>query len=129
QSKYNPTNELENFKIGVAVSDSPKGPFKDIDDKPLFDPGYPVIDANVLFDTNGKIYLYYSRCCYKHPVESEIATEARRKGWFSEIEESWVYGVELKQDFSGIVGKPVLLLRPPTKLNDLQSEWESRSVT
>ncbi|RYF09745.1 MAG: glycoside hydrolase, partial [Flavobacteriales bacterium] len=42
QSKYNLNNELENFKIGVAVADSPKGPFKDISDKPLFDFGYPV---------------------------------------------------------------------------------------
>ncbi|MFN0256691.1 glycoside hydrolase family 43 protein [Pedobacter ureilyticus] len=129
QSKFNPTNELENFKIGVAVADSPKGPFKDISDKPLFEPGYPVIDANVLFDDDGRAYLYYSRCCYKHPVASEIATEAKRKGWYNEIEESWVYGVEIKPDFSAVIGEPVLLLRPPVKLNDKQAEWESRSVT
>lgn len=129
QSKFNPTNELENFKIGVAVADSPKGPFKDISEKPLFEPGYPVIDANVFFDDDGRTYLYYSRCCYKHPVASEIAAEAKRKGWFSEVEESWVYGVEIKPDFSAIIGQPILLLRPPVKLNDKQAEWESRSVT
>lgn len=129
QWRYNPTNELENFLIGVAVADSPTGPFKDLTNKPLFDPGYPIIDANVFFDDDGKVYLYYSRACYKHPVESEIADLAREKGWFEEIEESWIYGIEINPDFSGTVGKPVLILRPPVKLDDEQAEWESRSVT
>ena len=129
QSRYNPNNETENFKIGVAISDKPTGPFKDLTSRPLFDPGYPVIDANVFFDTDGRVYLYYSRCCYKHAVDSEIAEEAKKKGWFKEIEESWVYGVELKPDFSSVIGQPVLLLRPPATLNDTQAEWESRSVT
>lgn len=126
--RENPTNELENFRIGVAVSDKPTGPFTDIYNRPIFDPGYPVIDGNLLFE-NGKIYLYYSRCCYKNPVESEVSDWARKKGMFTEIEESWVYGVELKPDFSGIVGEPQLLLRPPVTMSDPQTEWESRSVT
>lgn len=129
QWKDNPANELENFRIGVAVSDNPAGPFKDLADRPIFDPGYPIIDADVYFDADGRIYLYYSRCCYKHPVKSEIADWAKKKGWYEEIEESWVYGVELKPDFSGVIGDPVLLLRPPVKMDDPQSAWESRSVT
>ncbi len=124
--RENPNNELENFRIGVAVSDSPTGPYKDLFDRPIFDPGYPVIDGNLLFE-NGKAYLYYSRCCYKNPVESEVADWAREKGMFDEIEESWVYGVEMKSDFSGIVGEPELLLRPPVSMDDKQTEWESRS--
>ncbi len=129
QWKQNPTKELENFRIGVAVADRPTGPFVDITGKPIFDPGYPIIDANVLFDKNGKVYLYYSRCCYKHPVESEVAAWAKEKGWFDVIEESWVYGVEMKPDFSGVIGEPVMLLRPPVAMGDKQAEWESRSVT
>ncbi len=128
QWKQNPKKEVENFRIGVAVADKPTGPFVDMDSKPVFDPGYPILDANVFFDDNGKVYLYYSRAAYKHPVETEIAKWARDKGWFDEIEESWVYGVELKPDFSGVIGEPVLLLRPPVKLDDRQAEWESRSV-
>lgn len=128
QWKHNPTNEKENFKIGVAVSDRPTGPFIDLNNRPVFDPGYPIIDANVWFE-NGKTYLYYSRCCYKHPVKSEVADWARKKGWYNEIEESWVYGVEMKNDFSGVNGDPVLLLRPPVKMSNLKDEWESRSVT
>ena len=126
--RNNPTNELENFRIGVAVSDKPTGPYKDLSNRPIFDPGYPVIDGNLLIE-NGKVYLYYSRCCYKHSVESEIADWARKKGLFKEIEESWVYGVEINPDFSGIVGEPKLLLRPPVYMENQQAEWESRSVT
>jgi beta-xylosidase len=129
QWRDNPDHELEHFRIGVAVSESPRGPFRDMSDRPIFDPGYPIIDANVHFDDNGKIYLYYSRCCYKHAVESEIADWARSTGRYNEIEESWVYGVELAADFSGVIGEPVLLLRPPVKMNDEQASWESRSVT
>jgi len=128
--KENPGNELENFRIGVAVADNPTGPFRELFNRPVFDPGYPIIDANVLFDDEtGKVYLYYSRCCYKHSVPSEIADWAKAQGWFDEIEESWVYGVELKPDFSGIIGEPQLLLSPPATKDDPQSEWESRSVT
>src|SRR5215210_2028912 len=129
QWNVNPNKEFENFHIGVAVADKPTGPFIDLHNKPVFDPGYPVIDANVLFDKDGKLYLYYSRAAYKHPVKSEVADWAKSKGWFDEIEESWVYGVELKPDFSGVIGEPVLLLRPPVTMKDKQAEWESRSVT
>lgn len=125
----NPGKDIENFKIGVAVADAPTGPFTDLNKKPVFDPGYPVIDANVLFNDDGKAYLYYSRACYKHPVESEISAWAKQKGLYNEIEESWVYGVELSPDFTGVIGEPVVLLRPPVKMDDKQAEWESRSVT
>ncbi|MDR0542091.1 MAG: glycoside hydrolase family 43 protein [Dysgonamonadaceae bacterium] len=128
--KNNPNGEAENFRIGVAVADRPTGPFRELYDRPVLDPGYPVIDANLLFDNeSGKVYLYYSRCCYKHAVQSEIADWAKAQGLYDEIEESWVYGVELKPDFSGVIGEPQLLLSPPIAMNDPQSEWESRSVT
>ncbi len=126
--RNNPNNEKENFKIGVAVADSPEGPFTDLYNRPVFEPEFPVIDANVLFAPDGKSYIYFSRCCYKHPVESEIADSVRKAGLYDQVEESWIYGVELKPDFSGIVGEPVCLLAPPKELADVQAEWESRSV-
>ena len=46
------------IKIGVAVADKPTGLFKNLEDKPLFGPGYPVIDANAFKDENGKYYFY-----------------------------------------------------------------------
>lgn len=126
--KYNPNNELENFRIGVAVAESPIGPFKDLSDRPLFDPGYPIIDANLWIEEE-RAYLYYSRCCYKHPVESDVARWARDQDLFDEIEESWVYGIEISPAFDTVIGEPVLLLRPPEKGKDSQFGWESRSVT
>jgi beta-xylosidase len=127
--RNNPDGELENFRIGVAASDSPTGPFTNISDRPLFDPGYPIIDANVLFDNDNRCYLYYSRCCYKNPIESETAVWAREQGLYDSIEESWIYGVELKPDFSGVIGQPTLLLRPPVTMGHASDDWESRSVT
>jgi beta-xylosidase len=127
--RVNPTNEGENFLIGVAVSDQPTGPFVDIKNEPIFDPGYPIIDANIYQEDNGNYYLYYSRACYKHPVDSEIAEWAKNEGLYEEIEESWVYGVQLSPDFKSVFGDPVLLLRPPLKMTDKNAEWESRSIT
>lgn len=124
-----PWTQAEKFNIGVAVADSPKGPFKLIKDEPIFDPGYPIIDANLFIDDDGTPYLTFSRCCYQHAVESELADKVRREKKFDEIEESWAYGVQLKPDFTGVVGEPTLLVRPPVNLNDPQTEWESRSVT
>jgi len=128
-TKVNPTNELETFSIGVAVSNSPKGPFYDLKNGPLFDPGYPIIDANVFQDDDGKYYLYYSRACYKHTVESEISDWAKKEGIYENIEESWVYGIELAPDFKSVIGDALLLLYPPKSMSDKNAEWESRSVT
>ena len=124
-----PWTQAEKFNIGVAVADSPRGPFKLLKDEPIFDPGWPIIDANLFIDDDGTPYLTFSRCCYQHAVESELAEKCRREKKYDEIEESWAYGIELKKDFSGVVGEPTLLIRPPVKLDVKQSEWESRSVT
>lgn len=46
--------------IGVAVSDSPTGPFKDAIGKPLFDDGsWDNIDPTVFIDDDGQAYLYW----------------------------------------------------------------------
>ena len=126
--RENPNNDLENFRVGYAVSDTPTGPYVDVLNRPIYDPGYPIIDVNLYFEDD-RVFFYYSRVCYKNPVETELSAWAREQGMFDEIEESWIYGVELKPDFSGVIGEPVLLLRPPVTMDDPQTEWESRSVT
>jgi arabinoxylan arabinofuranohydrolase len=45
--------------IGVLVSDSPYGPFKDPIGKPLIKNGPQDIDPTVLIDNNGQAYLYW----------------------------------------------------------------------
>lgn len=39
--------------IGVAVSDSPEGPFADVHNGPVFDLGYAAIAGHVFIDDDG----------------------------------------------------------------------------
>ena len=68
-SGYNQTTE--EMGIGVAVSDSPIGPFHEIEgtfgektysrtEQPI-DLGYPIIDPNPFIDDDGSVYLYVSQ--------------------------------------------------------------------
>ncbi len=72
--------------------------------------------------------MYFSRCCYKHSVDSELSELVKKKGWFQTVEESWIYGIEIKPDFSGVIGEPVLVLRPSVKLDEPNTAWENVSV-
>lgn len=45
--------------IGVGVSDSPTGPFKDAIGKPLLGPNWDYIDPTVYIDDDGQAYLYF----------------------------------------------------------------------
>lgn len=45
--------------IGVAVGDSPTGPFKDALGKPLCGPNWLYIDPTVMIDDDGQAYLYF----------------------------------------------------------------------
>lgn len=56
---YLPVNQKNGGNaIGVAVSDSPTGPFKDAIGKPLLT-GYGYIDPTVFIDGDGQAYLYW----------------------------------------------------------------------
>lgn len=56
---YLPVNQKNGGNaIGVAVSDSPTGPFKDALGKPLLT-GYGYIDPTVYIDNDGQAYLYW----------------------------------------------------------------------
>ncbi|HNW52369.1 MAG TPA: glycoside hydrolase family 43 protein [Prolixibacteraceae bacterium] len=56
---YLPVNQKDGGNaIGVAVSDSPTGPFKDALGKPLLI-GYGYIDPTVYIDDDGQAYLYW----------------------------------------------------------------------
>lgn len=114
---------FESAKIGVAVSDSPEGPFININDRPMdyypFDKDYldvekiydnifeanidplevekaprgqyvSMIDVNLFFDGD-KIYMYYSRCCYKNVRYDKKLNKF--------IEESNIVAVELETDW------------------------------
>lgn len=50
--------------IGVAVGDSPLGPFKDAIGKPLYDGSWDFIDPTVFVDDDGQAYLYWGKSEY-----------------------------------------------------------------
>ena len=76
--------ENSSLRNGVAISDSPLGPFKDIENEPFLDLGYAVIDPNVFIDEDGRKYLYYIKDCSENVINGRY--------------ESHVYGVELNDD-------------------------------
>lgn len=92
------------LRIGLAIADSPLGPFTDVNDKPFFETGDKgVLDSDLFFDESGRVYLYYSSAMSTNIVENQK---------FSEI---WV--VEVNPDLSGVKGIPALLLKP-------EQSWE-----
>ena len=97
------TNRLH---IGLAVSDSPLGPFVDERQRPLLNVNYAVIDAHVFIDDDGRIFMYYSRDCSENVVNG--------------IHRSDIYVVELDEDFEQ-KGDPIFLFSPT-------QEWETKDV-
>ncbi len=75
---YFPTKPRDSsgFKIGVAISDSPTGPFV-AQEKPI--EGVDGIDPNVLIDSDGQAYLYWSEgaiyVARLKPNMTELASE------------------------------------------------------
>jgi arabinoxylan arabinofuranohydrolase len=65
---YVPMNEAsgKGMSIGVAVSDSPTGPFKDALGKPLVHSGNGDIDPTVFIDDDGQAYLYWGNPYLKY---------------------------------------------------------------
>lgn len=96
-------NDTSRRTIGVAVSDHPAGPFveyKDHEGNNLkYELGQNIIDASVLVDDDGKVYMYYST----EWVTNEIAPNT----WQSTID-----AVELSSDFRTVLTEPVTLIEP-----------------
>lgn len=98
-------HQEEQLRIGVAVADSPEGPFEDVlDNQPMFDLGYGVLDAHVLKDGE-KNYLYFSRAGANNIVDGAKQAD--------------IYVVEMGEDYISIKGEPQLILYP-------EQEWERK---
>lgn len=95
----------EQLRIGVAVSDTPEGPFLDVyNQRPMFDPGYGVLDAHILKDGE-RNYLYYSRAGANHIVNG--------------AKEADIGVVELGDDFITVKGEGCCILKP-------EQAWERK---
>ncbi|WP_438763371.1 glycoside hydrolase family 43 protein [Enterococcus sp. AZ194] len=97
--------EAHCLRIGVAVAESPTGPFTDVyDSQPMFDFGYGVLDAHILKDGEEN-YLYYSRAWEDNPSKTAD-----------------IYGVRLGKDFISVEGEAVCLIQP-------NQPWEKQYQT
>lgn len=97
------------LKIGLAISDSPKGPFVDATDAPVFDLGFAMIDAHIFFDDDGKQYLYYSKDCSENIVGGSHTSQ--------------LYAVELEDDLLTMKGTPVLIATPEGTLETSTGDY------
>ena len=88
---------LDSLRLGVAVSDSPMGPFHDVFGRPLFDLGYATIDGTVLRCELGNFF-YYSRDCSENTVNG--------------IKTSQLYCVRMNDDLTEVIGEHVLVSEP-----------------
>lgn len=91
------SRELNSLRMGVAVADSPLGPFHDVHGKPMFDLGYATIDGSVLRCEEGN-FLYYSRDCSENPMDG--------------MKVSQIYCVRLNDDLTEAVGEHMLMTTP-----------------
>ena len=100
------SREADSLRIGVAVADSPVGPFKDVHGKPMFDLGYATIDGSVFRCKEGN-FLYYSRDCGENMVNG--------------VKTSQIYCVRLSEDLTEAVSEHVLVSTPtePFELKSL----------
>ncbi len=103
------SRDLNSLRIGVAVSDSPTGPFVDVHGRPMFDLGYATIDGSVLRCEEGN-FMYYSRDCGENFVNG--------------IKTSQLYCVRLNDDLTETVGEHVLV-STPTEPFELKSMTEA----
>ena len=101
------SRELNSLRIGVAVSNSPTGPFIDVHNAPMFDLGYATIDGSVLVCDEGNFF-YYSRDCCENCVDG--------------VRISDLYCVRLSDDLTEAVGEHIHITRPTY-------DWEKRSLS
>ncbi len=91
------SRELDSLRVGVAVADHPKGPFRDVHDRPMFDFGYAAIDGSALVSPEGNFF-YYSRDCSENFVDG--------------VKTSQLYCVRLNDTLTETVGEPKLICSP-----------------
>lgn len=62
-------------EIGVAVADSPEGPYKDVLKKPLCGPNWDYIDPTVMIDDDGQAWLMFGNpTCYYVKLKEDMVT-------------------------------------------------------
>lgn len=102
------TKAQNSFRIGVAVSECPTGPFIDVHNGPMFDFGYAAIDGSILICEEGN-FLYYSRDCCENLIDG--------------YKTSQIYCIRMDETLTNVVGEPKLVSTP-----DQDYEMKSASL-
>lgn len=111
---YSAFGRQENsLRIGVAVADSPLGPFRDVHGRPMFDLGYATIDGSVLRCEEGN-FLYYSRDCCENIIDGEKVSQ--------------IYCVRLNDDLTETVGEHMLMTTPTEPYEQLSRQLKNRKI-
>ncbi len=106
-------NNKKYHNIGLAVSDSPEGPFEEIKteqgDYFHYDFDVGMIDSTIFVDDDNRVYMYYSREHTQNYNEETNKTE------------SWICGVELSNDLMTVLSEEPYVLSKP------ELSWEVKS--
>ena len=99
----------EGFRICLAVSDKPEGPYK-VMGAPWFDIGWSCIDGHIFVDDDETPYLFFNKV--------------------GVIDEPWhiygeIYVARLKKDLSGLDGEPVLASKAEQPWEEMDPEKKS----
>ena len=94
------------FRGSVAVCDTPDGTFVPVTENALLDFGFSVIDLSFFLDDDGKTYIFYSKDCSTNKVNGKKVSQS--------------FGVEVSNDFTRLIGEPVLCTTPDVS-------WELKS--
>ncbi len=94
------------FHGSVAVCDTPDGTFVPITKEPLLNFNFSVIDLSFFADDDGRTYIFYSKDNSTNYIDGKRVSQT--------------YGVEVSNDFTKLIGEPVLCATP------VQS-WETQS--
>lgn len=92
------------FRLCLAVSDKPEGPFTDLH-APWCDMGEPCIDGHIFIDDDSAPYLYFAR---------NYGRDHNSQGYLS----ASIYGMKLSPDLSTYIGEPILCA-------EADQEWEN----
>ncbi len=98
--------------IDIAVCDTPDGKFVPLKKgQPFYAPNYTVIDGNLFFDDDGRVYMYYSKSVSTNIIDGNPTSQT--------------WGIEVKPDLSGVIGEPVLIATPeqPWELKSGSTRW------
>ncbi len=97
------------LRLGLAVANSPPGPFEDLAPAPFFDLNYACIDGTLFFDDDGKVYLYYVRDCSENILCGVHTSE--------------IYCVRLSDDLRAFCGEPVKVASPCLPYETASPDW------